>query len=54
MEHEREPSAAPRGAPAPGVPISNRDFDALKERARTTRLPPSEHAQEDPSGKKRK
>ena len=52
IKDEHAPPGAPRGAPAPGTPMSDKDYDALKERAKTTRLPPSKHEQEDPSGKK--
>jgi hypothetical protein len=44
----------PFDAPAPGVPVSDEEYDRLKRRAKTARLPPSEHSQEDPSGKRRK
>jgi hypothetical protein len=54
IKDEHATPGAPRGAPAPGVPMSDKDYDALKERAKTTRLPPSKHQQEDPSGNKRK
>jgi hypothetical protein len=54
IAEERAPAGATRDAPAPGVPTSDADYDALKERAKTIRLPPSKHEQEDPSGKKRK
>jgi hypothetical protein len=44
----------PRSAPAPGVPVSAEELERLKAKAKTARLPPSEHRQEDPSGKKQK
>jgi hypothetical protein len=43
-----------RSAPAPGVPVSTEEYILLKNKAKTARLPPSEHSQEDPSGKKQK
>ena len=54
IAEEHPPTGATRGAPAPGVPMSNADYDALKECAKTTRLPPSKHKQEDPSGNRQK
>jgi hypothetical protein len=54
LNDEHLPDGAPRDAPAPGVPMPKENYDALKERARTSRLPPSGYAQEDPSAKKRK
>jgi hypothetical protein len=54
IAEEHAPAGATREAPAPGVPMSDADYDALKERARTTRLPPSKHEQEDPSGNRQK
>jgi hypothetical protein len=44
----------PRPAPAPGVPFSAEQFELLKRKAKTVRVPPSKHQQEDPSGKKKK
>jgi hypothetical protein len=40
-----------RPAPAPSVPLSNEEYERLKERAKSARIPPSKHRQEDPSGK---
>jgi hypothetical protein len=55
---ERDSSEATRdesrSAPAPGVPVSVEEYNLLKRRAKTARLPPSEHSQEDPSGKRQK
>jgi len=45
---------APQPAPAPGVPVSAVQFELLKRKAKTVRMPPSKHQQEDPSGKKKK
>ncbi len=53
---ESEPDDTTRGehrpAPAPGIPMSNEQYEWLKEKARVVRQPPSKHRQEDPSGKK--
>jgi hypothetical protein len=53
---DREPEAAtravPRPAPAPGVPVSGREYERLKERAKTSHIPRSKRGQEDPSGKR--
>lgn len=42
----------PRSAPAPGVPMSEQQYERLKERARVSRTPPSKHRQEDPARKR--
>lgn len=39
-------------APAPGLPVSQAEYERMKRRAATTRTPPSQYRQEDPSGKK--
>jgi hypothetical protein len=41
-----------RSAPAPGVPVSGKEFERLKTRAKSSSAPRSEHSQEDPSQKK--
>ena len=41
----------PRAAPAPGLPMSQDDYDRLKREAQTKPVPRSKDAQEDPSGK---
>jgi hypothetical protein len=45
-------SGKPRPAPAPGVPVSDEEYERLKERAKTVRKRASKHIQEDPSEKK--
>jgi hypothetical protein len=45
---------AQRAVPAPGVPVSDRVYEMLKEKAKTQAAPPSKHAQEDSSAKPRK
>ena len=45
---------APRPAPAPGVPVAAEQFELLKRKAKTIRMPPSKHQQEDPSVIKKK
>jgi len=40
----------PRPAPAPGVPVSEKRYEALKKKAKTARRARSKHAQKDPSG----
>jgi hypothetical protein len=54
IAEEPVPNGATRDAPAPGVPMPDADYDALKDRAKTIRVPPSKHQQEDPSADKRK
>ena len=49
-----ENTLAPREAPAPGVPMSNEQYEWLKRKAKVVRTPPSKHKQEDPSAKGRK
>jgi hypothetical protein len=44
----------PRYVPAPGVPVSNEQYEWLKRKAKSVRVPPSEHSQEDPSGKRKR
>jgi len=44
----------PRPAPAPGIPISNEQYEWLKRKAKTIPRPQSDHAQEDPAAKKPK
>jgi hypothetical protein len=41
-----------RPAPAPGVPMSEAQYEKLKRVAKTARKPPSKYSQEDPSAKK--
>jgi hypothetical protein len=41
-----------RPAPAPGVPMSDAQYEKLKREAETARKPPSKHGQEDPAAKK--
>jgi len=38
--------------PSPGVPISAEQYERLKEAAKTSPKPQSEHSQEDPAQKK--
>jgi hypothetical protein len=45
---------APRAAPAPGIPLSNEQYEWLKRKAQAIRSPLSKHAQEDPSAKEPK
>ena len=45
---------APRAAPAPGIPMSDEQYDWLKRKAKVDRTPSSKHRQEDPSAKRRK
>ena len=40
----------PFPAPAPGIPVSKEQYDRLKEKAKSVRIPRSKHSQEDPSG----
>jgi hypothetical protein len=42
----------PRSVPAPGVPVTNEQYEWLKEQARTVRTPPSKHQQVDPARKR--
>ena len=41
----------PRSVPAPGVPVSDQEYEHLKEKARVARKRSVKHAQEDPSKK---
>ena len=43
---------SPRAAPAPGVPISNKEFERLKKKAKSARRRSRGPVQEDPSHKK--
>jgi hypothetical protein len=43
-----------REAPAPGIPMSEEQYQWLKRKAKVVRTPPSKHRQEDPSAKRRK
>jgi hypothetical protein len=54
-EHEQTPEPGGgeyRPTPAPGVPVSDEQYEWLKRKAGIVRTPPSKHRQEDPSGKK--
>jgi hypothetical protein len=51
-EADEDTRAKSRPAPAPGVPVSNEQYESLKRKAKTERALPSKHSQEDPSGKK--
>jgi hypothetical protein len=52
-EEKAGPSGAnTRPAPAPGVPMSDTQYEKLKREAETARKPPSRHSQEDPAAKK--
>jgi hypothetical protein len=55
---DQESDEAKRGetrhAPAPGIPMSNEQYEWLKRKAKSVRMPPSEHSQEDPSGKRKR
>jgi hypothetical protein len=44
----------PRSAPAPGLPISNEDYERMKEEAKNAIGPSESIAQEDRGGRKRK
>jgi hypothetical protein len=44
----------PKAAPAPGIPMSDEQYEWLKRKAKVVRTPPSKHRQEDPSAKRRK
>lgn len=48
-EPDEPPDRQPRPAPAPGVPVSNEEYERLKERAKRVRQPPAGHAREDPA-----
>jgi hypothetical protein len=41
-----------RSAPAPGVPVSGKEYERLKTRAKSSPAPRGKHSQEDPSQKK--
>jgi hypothetical protein len=51
---EEPTDGSPRYAPAPGVPMSNEQYEWLKLKAKKVVRPRSEHSQEDPSGKRKK
>jgi hypothetical protein len=42
---------AGRAARAPGLPMSQQEYERLKREAETVPIPRSKHRQEDPSGK---
>jgi hypothetical protein len=52
-DDEKQPSGAPRGAPAPGVPVSPDRYEWLKRKATRGGRGPRTEGQEDPSRKKR-
>jgi hypothetical protein len=58
MADESGPAEVRRGdtwaAPAPGVPVSDEEYDSLKRKAKTVRTPLSRSRQEDPSGRKKR
>ena len=47
---ESDSHVPPQAAPAPGVPVSNEQYEELKRKAKTAPVPRSKHSQEDPSG----
>src|SRR5262245_17222922 len=49
---ERVTEEGTRSAPAPGVPMSNEQYEWLKRKATKTKKTPSTSGQEDPSAKK--
>jgi hypothetical protein len=51
---ERRPGEGVHEAPAPGIPMSEEQYDWLKRKAKVVRTPSSKHKQEDPSAKRRK
>jgi hypothetical protein len=51
-EPDETSSSEPHPAPAPGVPVSGREYERLKELAKTVRKRSTGHVQEDPSEKK--
>lgn len=53
-ESDEASRSEPRPAPAPGVPVSNEQYEWLKRKAKVVRKPPSKHRQEDPSGKRQR
>ncbi len=53
-EPDEKTRDAPREAPAPGVPMSDEQYEWLKRKAKVVRTPASKHRQEDPSVKTRK
>ena len=50
-EHEPPERSTPAAMPAPGIPISEADYEKLKRKAQTARKT-SKHGQEDPAVKK--
>jgi hypothetical protein len=46
-EEEFDKSEKPREAPAPGVPISDEEFERMKEAARHAPAPRDKHAQDE-------
>jgi hypothetical protein len=52
-ESDQENQEKRRVAPAPGVPISQEEYERLKEAAKTATTPPLENAQEDRPRKKK-
>jgi hypothetical protein len=53
LEPRKSGRAVPQVAPAPGVPMSDEQYERLKQDAKTARTPPSKHGQEDLSGRKK-
>jgi hypothetical protein len=51
---ERRPAEGVHEAPAPGIPMSEEQYDWLKRKAKVVRTPSSKHKQEDPSANRRK
>ena len=51
-ENRDEDRSAPRPAPAPRTPVSDDEYERLKEAARQKRQRPGGPAQEDPGGEK--
>ena len=54
MPDERRLDEGVHEAPAPGIPMSEEQYDRLKRKAKVVRTPSSKHKQEDPSAKRRK
>lgn len=46
-EEPAEPTGKPKAAPAPGLPVSEEEYQRLKEAAKHAPPAPAEHAQED-------
>jgi hypothetical protein len=51
-ESDEASRGKPRPAPPPGVPVSQEEYERLKERAKIVRKRPPKHVQEDPSEEK--